>query len=41
MSLTRKAVIIATAFAGLAGAQTKISGTVTCGKPDVTQAIQV
>lgn len=41
MSLTRKAVLIATAFAGLAGAQTKISGTVTCGKPDVTQAIQV
>jgi hypothetical protein len=41
MLLTTKTVILGVALLGLAGAQTKISGSQNCAKPDVAHNVQV
>src|SRR5258707_4310541 len=41
MSLTRNLLLLGVALGSLAGAQTKISGTLTCAKPDTTHVLPV
>src|SRR5260370_11041832 len=41
MSLTTKMVFLGIALVGFAGAQTKISGSQNCAKPNVSQTVQV
>ena len=41
MSLTRNILFLGVALGSMAGAQTKISGTLTCAKPDTTHVRSV